>query len=189
MISSQSDFIHILNDFIHVYSPEARAENPLGTNFWCQQKALITSAICCKFQTNLFEFWVYTHFLMIFHMHTAPGRGRQPSVDKIWCQQKGLVTWFFNVFYHIWTWRPSWSCDPDPANKLSFPIPLRLHMKFSFDRASNFGEDFWKWWMREDGWTMDHGYTIKLTNKPKGSGKLKTESVNSFIKDWYWVSR
>ena len=33
MISSKSDFIHIFNDFIHVYSPGARAENPLGTNF------------------------------------------------------------------------------------------------------------------------------------------------------------
>ena len=26
-------------------------------------------------------------------------------------------------FYHLWAWRPSWSCDPDPANKLSFPHP------------------------------------------------------------------
>ena len=33
MISLKSDFIHIFNDFIHVYSPEARAENPLGTKF------------------------------------------------------------------------------------------------------------------------------------------------------------
>ena len=54
LISSKSDFIHIFNDFIHVYSPWARAENPLGTNFWCQQKALTTSTICCKFQTTLF---------------------------------------------------------------------------------------------------------------------------------------
>ena len=29
----KSDFIHILNDFIYVYSPGARADNPLGTNF------------------------------------------------------------------------------------------------------------------------------------------------------------
>ena len=62
MISSKSDFIHIFNDFIHVYSPGARAENPLGTNFWCQQKALMTSTIGCKFHTNLLEFWFYTHF-------------------------------------------------------------------------------------------------------------------------------
>ena len=68
MISAKSDFIHIFNDFIHVYSPGARAENPLGTNFWCQQIALIASTICCKFQTNLFKFWFYTHFLMFFHI-------------------------------------------------------------------------------------------------------------------------
>ena len=30
MISSKSDFIHIFNDFIYVYSPGARSENP----FW-----------------------------------------------------------------------------------------------------------------------------------------------------------
>ena len=33
MIFSKSDFIHIFNDFTHVYRPGARAENPLGTNF------------------------------------------------------------------------------------------------------------------------------------------------------------
>ena len=26
-------------------------------------------------------------------------------------------------FYHIWAWRPSWSCDPDAANKILFPLP------------------------------------------------------------------
>ena len=25
-------------------------------------------------------------------------------------------------FYHIWVWQPSLSCDPDAANKLSFPL-------------------------------------------------------------------
>ena len=44
--------------------------------FWCQQKALITLTICCKFQTNLFEFWFYTYFLMFFHMYIAPGQGQ-----------------------------------------------------------------------------------------------------------------
>ena len=29
----------------------------------------------------------------------------------------------FEGFYHIWAWPPSWSCDPDPWNKLSFPHP------------------------------------------------------------------
>ena len=30
---------------------------------------------------------------------------------------------FLKGFYHIWAWRPSWSCDPDAANKISFPLP------------------------------------------------------------------
>ena len=30
---------------------------------------------------------------------------------------------FLKGFYHIWAWRPSWSCDPDAGNKLSFPLP------------------------------------------------------------------
>ena len=29
----------------------------------------------------------------------------------------------FKGFYHTWTWRPSWSCDPDAANKLSSRLP------------------------------------------------------------------
>ena len=46
---------------LYMYSPGARAENTLRTNFWRQQKAFITSTTGCKFQTNLFEFWFYTH--------------------------------------------------------------------------------------------------------------------------------
>ena len=34
-------------------------------------------------------------------------------------------------FYHLWAWEPSWSCDPDAANKHSFPQPMELHTIFS----------------------------------------------------------
>ena len=44
----------------------------------------------------------------------------------------------FEGFYHIWAW---WSCDPDAANKLSFPLPKMLHIKFGFDWPSGFGEE------------------------------------------------
>ena len=30
---------------------------------------------------------------------------------------------FLKGFCHIWAWRPSWSCDPNAANKISFPLP------------------------------------------------------------------
>ena len=35
----------------------------------------------------------------------------------------------FKGFHHIWAWRPSWSCDPDAANKLSFPLPMEAPHK------------------------------------------------------------
>ena len=41
--------------FIHVYSPRAGLDNPMGTKFWCQQKGLITLPICGKFQKILFK--------------------------------------------------------------------------------------------------------------------------------------
>ena len=59
------------NYFIHVYSPEARADKPLRSKFWCQQKALIyivtTSTICCK--KSLWIPILYTFFFMFFHMY------------------------------------------------------------------------------------------------------------------------
>ena len=30
----------------------------------------------------------------------------------------------FECFYHIQAWQPPWSCDQDPANKVSFPLPM-----------------------------------------------------------------
>ena len=79
---------------MHVYSPRPGVDNPLVTQFWCQQKAQITTlTICCKFQNDLFEFWFYTIFLMFFHMFIALGQGADnPLWTKFWCQQKGLVT-------------------------------------------------------------------------------------------------
>ena len=54
------------HDFIHVSSPKAGADNPLGMKFLCQQEHLGTLVICCKFQKNLFEGWFYT-ILFIFY--------------------------------------------------------------------------------------------------------------------------
>ena len=57
-----------------------------------------------------------------------------------------------------------------PRTNFRSPDPWRLHMKFGFDWPSGFGEeDLWKWWT-DDGACLYY----KLTNKPKGSGELKT---------------
>ena len=93
MISSKSDFIHILNDFFYLHiAPGHYDRKPLGNKFWCQQKAPITSTICGKFQTNLFEFWFYTHFFNVFpHVYSSGAEADNPLWTKFWCQQKGLV--------------------------------------------------------------------------------------------------
>ena len=66
---------HILNDFIHAYSHRARTDNPLGTNFWCQQKALITLPICCRFKKIALK----SDFIYIFYVSPyvySPGQGQ-----------------------------------------------------------------------------------------------------------------
>ena len=77
-----SDFIHILNDFIHVYSSRAGTDNPLGTKFWCQQKFLITLPIYCQFKKKSLWSLIFYRFMCFFHMYIAPGRGRQCNGDK-----------------------------------------------------------------------------------------------------------
>ena len=101
--------------FMHVYSPGPGADNPLVAKFWCQQKAQITLTICSNFQNDLFEFWFYTHFLIILYMYIAPGQGQ----TNPWGQQKALTTsticckfqkslfefWFYThflMFFHMY---------------------------------------------------------------------------------------
>ena len=65
----------------------------------------------------------------------------------------------FEGFFHIWAWRPPWSCDPDATNKLSFYLPkeapqknwLGLAQRFRRRRCLN---------IVNDGRTPDHGYPI-----------------------------
>ena len=110
-----------LNVFMHLYSPRPGADNLLVIKFWRQQKAQITLTICCKFQNDLFEFWFYTHFLIILYMYLAPGRGQtnpwgqnfdvnrkllplQPFIASF--KQISLNSDFkniFNVFPHVYS--------------------------------------------------------------------------------------
>ena len=66
-----------LNAFIHVYSPRAGADNPLGTNFDVNRKPLSLCPFVASFKT------ISTRFFMFFHMYIAPGRGRQTPGVKI----------------------------------------------------------------------------------------------------------
>ena len=91
------------HDFIHVYSPGARADNPLGTKFWCQQKNLVTSVICCKFLPikDFLSSNIFPEEKHIFHIKSIK--------KQIWpCHKKGQGTG-----HHL--------------NKLCWPKFLMLH--------------------------------------------------------------
>ena len=69
-ISLKSNFIHFFYDFIHIFSPGAGTDNPLGTKSLCQREQLVTLVICSKFQTNLFEV-LFHDFIHVY----SPGAG------------------------------------------------------------------------------------------------------------------
>ena len=45
---------------------------------------------------------------------------------------------FLKGFYHIWAWQPSWSCDPDAANKILFPLPKEAPHKIWLQSVKRF---------------------------------------------------
>ena len=79
-------------------------------------------------------------------------------------------------YYHIWTLRPSCSCDPDAANKLSFPLPKEAPHKIWLRLA----ERFWKrrclkMWTDDDGRTTIDAEPLvyyKFTNEGGGGSGL-----------------
>ena len=44
----------------------------------------------------------------------------------------------FQGFYHIWAWRPSWSCDHHHISKFHFHVPKSVHTKFGSKWPSGF---------------------------------------------------
>ena len=44
----------------------------------------------------------------------------------------------FKGFYHIWAWKPYWSCDHDHLHKLSFHYPMEALYEIWFQSASGF---------------------------------------------------
>ena len=99
-------------------------------------------------------------------------------------------------FYHIWAWRPPWSCDPDALNKLLFPRPMEAPHEIWLQLAQRF-------WRRRslkmvDGQRTDDRSCLyyKLTNEPKGSGELKMPYfpgnrklqglILTVLRRWFW---
>ena len=200
-ISLKSDFIHFFHDLIHVYSPGAGAYSLQGTKFWCQQKFLVTSVICCQFQiiddnsfwkTHCFTFFPYksirdqiwpcrkigqgqprfiiwTNLVVLKHPMTHTKiQGHWPSG----CGEEDCLR-----FYHIWPWRPAWSCDQDHLSQLSFPNPIEAPYEIWLWLAQWFLRRCLKSVDDDDGRRTTEAYlSYKLTIWAFGSGELKTES-------------
>ena len=69
----KSDFIHFFFFFfffffmiLYMYIAPGKGQTA-PIKFWCQQQCLVTSVICCKFQTKIsFEVWFYTFFFFLW---------------------------------------------------------------------------------------------------------------------------
>ena len=78
MISS-CDFIHIFTDFIHVYSPGARAENPWGHTLDVNRKPLSLRPFVASFkQISLNSDFI--HIFNVFLHAYSPGAGADNSL-------------------------------------------------------------------------------------------------------------
>ena len=106
------------NAFIHVYSPRAGADNPLGTNADVNRKPLSLCPFVASSKT------ISIRFFMFFHMYIAPDRGRQtPGVKILMSTERPyhfehllqvlknslwslILCIFFNVFMHVYSPRP-----------------------------------------------------------------------------------
>ena len=66
-------------DFLHVHNPGARADKPLGTEFWCRMKAFAMMANWWKFinkisvNCDLVHFFFMITYLYIAQGHINPG--------------------------------------------------------------------------------------------------------------------
>ena len=89
----------------------------------------------------------------------------------------------FKGFYHIWAWRPSWSCDLDFLYIHWFPLPIDASYKIWLWLAKRFQRRrSLKLWT-DDGRTLDHGHPISSPCEPNGSGELKMQNFNIYEQD------
>ena len=135
-------FYTFFYDFIHVYSPGAGADNPLGTNFWCQQEHLVTSVICCKFKKISFKSDFIHSFSWFIHVY-SPGTGADSHQGtKFWCQQKCFITlsicckfqrnlfevWFYTFFQDlIHVYSPRAGGVQPPGDKIVMSTETSCH--------------------------------------------------------------
>ena len=91
-----------------MYIAAARGRQLQGTKFLCQQKPLVTSVICYKFQKNLFEVWFYTFFFHDFiHVYSPRAAAAVTPWDEI-LMSTGTFPHPIEALYEIWLWLAQW---------------------------------------------------------------------------------
>ena len=84
--------VYMLMLFLHVYSPMAGADNPLGTNVDVNGKPLSLCPFVASFKTISSK----SDFIHIFndfiHAYSPGARAYNPLGTNFWCQQKALIT-------------------------------------------------------------------------------------------------
>ena len=61
------NFFFFMILYMYIAAGAEQRFSPQGTKFWCQQKCLVTSFICCKFQKHVFEvliLYIFFHDLI-----------------------------------------------------------------------------------------------------------------------------
>ena len=95
---------------------------------------------------------------------------------------------FWRVFT-IWAWKPAWSCDPDPANKFSFPYPTETPYEIWLWLAQRFWRSlkgFYHIWAWRPSWSCDSHPANKL------SFLHPTETPHEiwlWLASWFWRRR
>ena len=107
------------NAFIHVYSPRAGADNPLGTNVDVNRKPLSLCPFVASFKTISLKY-DFKHILNDFiHVYSPEARAENSLGSNFWCQQKAPITsticckfqtnlfefWFYTLilmFFHMY---------------------------------------------------------------------------------------
>ena len=102
--------------------------------------------------------------------------------DATYQVPRSLTFWFWRRrflkgFYHIWAWRPSWSCDQDHLNKLSFPHPKESPYEISVQLAQLFQRRRYLKMLTDDGRTDAGVIGILIAHLGAfGSGELKNHA-------------
>ena len=132
------------------------AHEPLGSNFFQNHQYSVLLPISCKIFTwnDILKFFpIQTHWRPMLTLplnRSRPSQGRDLYIHcsawaidascQVWLKS---VHWFWRIrflkgFYHIWAWRPSWSCDLDCLYTHWFPLPIDASHKIWLWLAKRF---------------------------------------------------